>query len=618
MKLNIKARIFLNGILSVVISIMLVTIIVSLFLWDRSEKQARQQIRHALRVIELQVREVADDLREIAVKIGDQQEYANRLRFIQDNENNQALVHMMDGERRELTVSLYEVAMTSGIPLLVLHDINGNWMCAVKLKAHQARLIYRGALLAQEAMVPLGGSPRTEQWHETSDTRHLLFERAHPPLLPSGPVTSMTVRENRLSLTVSSPLQAQVLDPETLREKRVQNGLIQISRPLDESFVGNVCDLTGTEINLFIGTTLSVGSLASYPSLHLDKQETEQLGTNGLHPPEHLAPGLIHSDQTVYRTLRMAEGAFFEGIVPIFTEDHALGAFSVLLSQEETRTAQWRMIRSLFIVAMICILIITPLTWFLAIKEIIERERMQKELARHRDHLEELVEERTAALAMANDQLDQKNMRLNETLEEVEEVNKEITESIQYARTIQRSLLTNPAQVKTYLPDSFFIWMPCEIVSGDIIHADQFEDGVMLSVIDCTGHGVPGGFMTMLAFSAMRRITRTEKCHDPAEILRRLNHTIKTTLHQNSEYARSDDGMDVAICFVKTSQESGVRGEERGVRGEESGVRGEERGVRGQESGVSGQGENGQQTTGNKHPSTHLCRSQHAADLHSS
>ncbi|RLC07606.1 MAG: hypothetical protein DRI57_25660 [Deltaproteobacteria bacterium] len=102
---------------------------------------------------------------------------------------------------------------------------------------------------------------------------------------------------------------------------------------------------------------------------------------------------------------------------------------------------------------------------------------------------------------------------------------------------------------KTALPDSFFIWMPKEIVGGDIFFADFFEDGFVMAVIDCTGHGVPGAFMTMLAYSALRRIVRDEGCHDPAQILKKLNFIVKTMIHQNSERV-SDDGMDAAICFV--------------------------------------------------------------------
>lgn len=139
---------------------------------------------------------------------------------------------------------------------------------------------------------------------------------------------------------------------------------------------------------------------------------------------------------------------------------------------------------------------------------------------------------------------------VRKTNEELAEANTRIIDSIRYAEMIQQSLLPNPEEVKTYLPDSFFIWEPRDIVGGDIFFTECFEDGIVIAVVDCTGHGIPGAFMTMIASSALRTITKTEQCHDPSEILKRLNFIIKTSLQQDTAYALSDDGLDAAICFV--------------------------------------------------------------------
>ena len=172
-----------------------------------------------------------------------------------------------------------------------------------------------------------------------------------------------------------------------------------------------------------------------------------------------------------------------------------------------------------------------------------ELEKKQ-ELARY---LEQKVEERTR--------------ELNKTLEKVEEANTKIMDSIQYAKMIQDSLLPNPDEVANYLPDNFFIWMPRDIVGGDIFFADFFDDsargsgrGFVVAVMDCTGHGVPGAFMTMIASSGLRRIITDEGCRDPADALKRLNFIVKTSLQQDTKYALSDDGLDAAICFVHFSQ----------------------------------------------------------------
>ncbi|MDM8550464.1 response regulator [Desulfobacterales bacterium HSG2] len=127
----------------------------------------------------------------------------------------------------------------------------------------------------------------------------------------------------------------------------------------------------------------------------------------------------------------------------------------------------------------------------------------------------------------------------------------EITDSIRYAERIQRSLLPNSDEVRAYLPDSFFLWMPRDIVGGDIYFAERFGDGIIVAVIDCTGHGVPGAFMSMIASSFIRRITTTFNCHDPAEILKQLNQVVKTSLQQDRKDAVSDDGLDAAVCFIE-------------------------------------------------------------------
>ncbi|GEM_PF-1663723 len=136
---------------------------------------------------------------------------------------------------------------------------------------------------------------------------------------------------------------------------------------------------------------------------------------------------------------------------------------------------------------------------------------------------------------------------LANTLIVVQESNRKIMESIQYAKIIQTSLLTNLDYVKTYLPNSLLIWLPRDIVGGDIFLTEFLDNGLIIAAIDCTGHGVPGAFMTMIAVSALKRIVKDERCHDPAEILRRLNYIVKTTLRQDTEYAKSDDGLDASI-----------------------------------------------------------------------
>jgi len=76
---------------------------------------------------------------------------------------------------------------------------------------------------------------------------------------------------------------------------------------------------------------------------------------------------------------------------------------------------------------------------------------------------------------------------LSKTLRGVEEANGHIMASIRYAKNLQESMLPSVTEIRTYLPDSFFIWKPRDIVGGDIFYADRFESGFLIAVIDCTG-----------------------------------------------------------------------------------------------------------------------------------
>ncbi|GAK59365.1 serine phosphatase [Candidatus Vecturithrix granuli] len=165
-----------------------------------------------------------------------------------------------------------------------------------------------------------------------------------------------------------------------------------------------------------------------------------------------------------------------------------------------------------------------------------ELKASYQKLEEYNRTLEQKVQERT--------------QELNTSLLNVEKANQKIMESLQYAKVIQHSLLPNQVQLKTYLPESFFLWMPRDVVSGDIFYTECLADRVIIAIMDCTGHGVPGAFMTMIATSGLKRILQEDGDQRPAEILKRLNGLVKTSLQQDTDYALSDDGLDAAICVI--------------------------------------------------------------------
>lgn len=129
---------------------------------------------------------------------------------------------------------------------------------------------------------------------------------------------------------------------------------------------------------------------------------------------------------------------------------------------------------------------------------------------------------------------------------------KQITDSIMYAKRIQNALFPGADSFKSIFSDSFVFYRPKDVVSGDFYWVLKQEDFLLFALGDCTGHGVPGAFMSMLGISALQEISRR---HDverkPEAILEAMRITVKNLLHQDMQkYAVPKDGMDLALCII--------------------------------------------------------------------
>jgi serine phosphatase RsbU (regulator of sigma subunit) len=149
--------------------------------------------------------------------------------------------------------------------------------------------------------------------------------------------------------------------------------------------------------------------------------------------------------------------------------------------------------------------------------------------------LEKIVTERTQEIAAQKDEIEHKN--------------KEITDSINYAKRIQSALLTDEAWLQENFSNAFILYLPKDIVSGDYYWFNTIDGIECIVVADCTGHGVPGAFMSMLGVAKLNEI-KAEKVNRPDLILNRLNRLIFETLGQGKPNTDSRDGMDMAIITI--------------------------------------------------------------------
>lgn len=133
---------------------------------------------------------------------------------------------------------------------------------------------------------------------------------------------------------------------------------------------------------------------------------------------------------------------------------------------------------------------------------------------------------------------------------EIESKNKQITDSISYARRIQQSILISEDSLQQYLPESFVFLQPKAIVSGDFYFIAPVGKKFLVAVVDCTGHGVPGAFMSLIGNRLLREIVVEKGIHDPALVLDHLHTGINDSLNQAETVENSQDGMDVAVCLI--------------------------------------------------------------------
>jgi len=151
--------------------------------------------------------------------------------------------------------------------------------------------------------------------------------------------------------------------------------------------------------------------------------------------------------------------------------------------------------------------------------------------------LENQVEERTAQLTAANQNLT--------------ESRRAMLESLRYARVIQTSILPRPENMNQVLGEHMTLYLPRDIVGGDLIHFEDYPDHFLLGVVDCTGHGVPGAFMAMTAHSVLNHVT-TVVCNDePARILAETDRVLRATLDLRQDRpGEVDCGLDMALVSV--------------------------------------------------------------------
>lgn len=161
-----------------------------------------------------------------------------------------------------------------------------------------------------------------------------------------------------------------------------------------------------------------------------------------------------------------------------------------------------------------------------------------------------IVTEKNVMLENANAEISAQRDLVISQKDKIEEVNRNITDSIRYARSIQAAILPSESVLKQISIDSFILMKPCELVSGDFFWATTVNDYHIFCASDCTGHGVPGAFMSILGISALNEIVVKQRIVKPSQILGYLRDNVIEALSHNDPEQLHKDGMDMALCSL--------------------------------------------------------------------
>jgi PAS domain S-box-containing protein len=194
--------------------------------------------------------------------------------------------------------------------------------------------------------------------------------------------------------------------------------------------------------------------------------------------------------------------------------------------------------------------------WLALMQETLQKNTVIKtELTYHSINGERIVQ--VNAIPEQNEQQETESVLLvshditerKEAETEILNINRKITESINYAKRIQGAILPDTATIRTALPESFIYYKPRDVVSGDFPWFAQRDNDIFIAAVDCTGHGVPGALISLIGFFILNDVINSTQATDPGQILDLLNDGVTKTLRQDVASV-TRDGMDIALCRI--------------------------------------------------------------------
>ncbi|WP_164985120.1 SpoIIE family protein phosphatase [Ammoniphilus sp. CFH 90114] len=271
--------------------------------------------------------------------------------------------------------------------------------------------------------------------------------------------------------------------------------------PLKKEYLIDICDINNYEVD----GPVHIGIIHSYEDLHTTTM------------PDDLYEPFFEASKPMKSSM----------LIEYILDGEVLGTLSIDIAKDSLKVFSLHSYRLFKAIGNLAFA-------FVAFTQFTKKQQeAQEEIERWNQQLEFEVEERTSELTQANQKM---------------------IASLKYAKRIQDSILPTESHLRRVLDHHFILWMPRDIVGGDFYWMKELEDGYLIGIGDCTGHGVPGALMSMVSVSILNQLVEVENLKQPNDILSRLNKMLKRTLNQETEYGMTDDGLDIGICFVKPNE----------------------------------------------------------------
>jgi len=252
----------------------------------------------------------------------------------------------------------------------------------------------------------------------------------------------------------------------------------------------------------------------------------------------------IQVKDSIFTEKKMAEIEQLEAKYDSDKKEQEIERNKIIIKQKETEAAKQKIQQNALIIGFLLSIGMVVLILI----NLKNKKKANKLLQKQKDE----IFEKNTELNQQNEEILAQRDEINSQKQHIEKIHLNLTESIDYAKSIQSSVLPNKDFLTKYLSDAFVTFLPKDVVSGDFYWWTKIDDIIVVAAADCTGHGVPGAFMSMLGISLLNEIVKKEKIIKPNLILNRLRKEIVSSLKQDGKLFEQKDGMDMALVSINT------------------------------------------------------------------